>query len=85
MEEEPTNHLVGSLATESGLRLNMTTQEFENLQYSFLDRTEMQNLFVINDRNGDLRTKIEIDREKICRLFFHKLKINSITGIAITN
>ena len=66
MEEEPTNHLVGSLATESGLRLNMTTQEFENLRYSFLDRTEMQNLFVINDRNGDLRTKIEIDREKVC-------------------
>lgn len=66
MEEKPTNHLVGSLATESGLRLNMTTQEFENLRYSFLDQTEMQNLFNINDKNGDLRTKIEIDREKLC-------------------
>ncbi|XP_071125296.1 protocadherin-9-like [Mytilus edulis] len=66
MEEMPLNSSVGSLATNSGLQVNMTPQEFNNLRYSFLDQTDMQNLFNINDKTGDLQTKIQIDREHVC-------------------
>lgn len=64
-EQLPSEALIGNIATEAGLRINLTEDEFDSLVYSFIGDNPHQDKFSIGSSTGILQTKIMIDRESV--------------------
>ncbi|XP_064609257.1 protocadherin gamma-A4-like [Liolophura sinensis] len=66
-EEQRARTFIGNVATDSKLRANLTTEEFNSLRFSLLpQRNPNVKLFSVNERTGILGTADKLDREIIC-------------------
>lgn len=67
-EEEKADTLIGNVADESGLRSEVTSDNFDKLKYQILssDGLRISSLFSINSHTGALFTIAMIDREQVC-------------------
>ncbi|XP_005112096.1 protocadherin gamma-A4 [Aplysia californica] len=67
-EELKADTRVGNVAEASGIRSEVTTEEFNQLRYQILSSNSriISSLFTINSRTGTLLTNAMIDREDVC-------------------
>lgn len=66
-EEQRARTFIGNVATDSKLRANLTTEDFNSLRFSLLpQRNPNVKLFSVNERTGTLETADKLDRETIC-------------------
>ena len=66
-EEQPSNTLVGDIASSSGLSLTLTNQEFRSLQYTLVDQNSDSGIFSLDKSTGRLTTTSVVDREIVCK------------------
>ncbi|XP_033743271.1 protocadherin gamma-B5-like [Pecten maximus] len=70
-EELPIGDEVGNIAITGKFNENRTTEEFNALEFSFLETNQYTSYFDLNMQTGILSVKKRIDRDAICSLVCH--------------
>ncbi|KAK3598461.1 hypothetical protein CHS0354_023014 [Potamilus streckersoni] len=72
LEEMPNNTFIGNVAVDYNIRMAVGVDEFQNLEYSFLNNEDKYvSLFSIGSTSSNITTNGHIDRETMCEFLFN--------------